>query len=66
MCAYLIFVANISNEMCGEKFVMWRNFRFLCVKNVEKSEIYSHVENFKFRHMKDMEKSKISPHMECV
>ena len=34
---YLIFVTNISNESCGEKIVMWRNFRFQCVMNVEKS-----------------------------
>ena len=34
--------------LCGEKSVMWRNFRFLCVTNVEKSEIspYLSCENF--------------------
>ena len=26
----LIFVANITNEICGEKFVMWRNLIFIC------------------------------------
>ena len=25
--AYLIFVTNITNEMCGEIFFMWRNFQ---------------------------------------
>jgi len=44
VCSYLLFVANITNESCGEKFVMWRNFRILCVINVEKSKISPHVE----------------------
>ena len=42
--AYLIFVTCITCQTCGEKFVMWRNFRFLCVINVEKSEISPYVE----------------------
>ena len=42
--AYLIFVANITNEICGEKVVMWRNFRFICMRDVAKSEISLHVE----------------------
>ena len=46
-CPYLIFVTNITNEICGEKFVMWRIFRFFCMTNVEKSEISPHVEYFK-------------------
>ena len=41
---YLIFVTNITNEICGDKFVMWRNFRFICTTDVEKSDISSHVE----------------------
>ena len=40
---YLIFVTYITYEICGEKFVIWRNFRFLFVINVEKSEISPHV-----------------------
>ena len=42
--AYLIFVTNITNEICGEKIVMWRKFKFICVTDVEKSEISPHVE----------------------
>ena len=30
--------------ICGEKSVMWRNFRFLNVTNVEKSEVSPQVE----------------------
>ena len=41
--AYLIFVTSITSQTCGEKSVMWRNFRFLCVTNVEISEISPHV-----------------------
>ena len=43
---HLIFVTNITNEICGEKFVMWRNFRSLHICNVEKYEITQHVEKF--------------------
>ena len=32
--------------ICGEKSVMWRNFRFLNVTNVEKSEVSPQVEQF--------------------
>ena len=45
--AYLIFVAYITYEICGEKFVMWRNLRFLCMTYAEKSEISPHVNFFK-------------------
>ena len=41
---YLIFVTNFTNEICGEKFVVWRNFNFNCMTDVEKSEISPHVE----------------------
>ena len=41
---YLIFVTFLTYGICGEKFVMWRNFRFLCTTDVEKSEISPHVE----------------------
>ena len=41
---YLIFVTYITYEICGEKFVMWRNFRFICMTDVEISEISPHVE----------------------
>ena len=51
---YLIFVANITNEICGEKFVMWRNFVFICMTDVEKSEISLHTKYLK-----------ISPHDTC-
>jgi len=42
--SYLIFVTNITNEICGEQFVMWRNFKFICMTDVEKSEISPLVE----------------------
>ena len=51
---YLIFVTIITNEMCGEKCVMWRNLRFICMTDVEKSDISPHVEQFH-----------ISPHGRC-
>ena len=41
--AYLIFVTKFTNETCGEKFVMWRHFRFPYMTNVEKSEISSYA-----------------------
>ena len=37
--SYLIFVTNITNEICGEKFVMWINLGFICMTDVKKSEI---------------------------
>ena len=42
--SYLIFVTFLTYGICGEKFVMWRNFRFLCTTDVEKSEISPYVE----------------------
>ena len=50
---YLIFFTDMSVE---KKCVMWRNFRFLCMTDVENSEISPHVEYFKFLHMKDVKK----------
>ena len=41
--AYLIFVTNPTNISVEKKIVMWRNFRFLCMTNVEISEISPHV-----------------------
>ena len=32
--AYLIFVTNPTNISVEKKFVMWRNFRFLCMTDV--------------------------------
>ena len=43
---YLIFVTYFTYEICGEKIIMWRNFRFLCTTDVEKSEISQHFQNF--------------------
>ena len=42
--AYLIFVTNPTNISVEKKFVMWRNFRFQYVTDVENSEISPHVE----------------------
>ena len=41
----LIFVTNTTN-ISGEKFVMWRNFRFLNMIEMEKSEVSPHMEKF--------------------
>ena len=43
-CLYLIFVTNITNEICGEKSVMWKNSRFLYMTNVEKSAMWRNSE----------------------
>ena len=43
-CPYLIFVTNITNEICGEKSVMRRNSRFLYMTNVEKSAMWRNSE----------------------
>ena len=50
---YLIFVTYTTN-ISEEKFVMWRNFRFLNVTDMEKSEVSPHMEKFP-----------ISPHHRC-
>ena len=44
MLAYLIFVTGTTGSARGEKSVMWRNFKFLYMTDVEKSEISSHVD----------------------
>ena len=41
--AYLIFVTYPTNIFVEKKFVMWRNFRFLCITNMEKSDISPHL-----------------------
>ena len=43
----LIFVTNITNYICGEKIVMWRNFIFQCMTIVGKLKISPHVEKFR-------------------
>ena len=42
----LIFVTNITNYICGEKIVIWRNFSFPCMTIVGKLKISPHVEKF--------------------
>ena len=44
--SYLIFVTKFTCETCGEKSVMWRNFRFLYMANGEESENYSGISDF--------------------
>ena len=52
----------ITCQTCGEKFVRWRNFRFLCV--MWRNLIFLLMGSiFKYRHMKGVDKSKISPHL---
>ena len=46
----------------GKKLVMWRNFRFQYMTNVEKSTPC--VEEFQIFHTTDMEKSEILPNLE--
>ena len=48
----------------GEKLVMWRNFRFQYMTDVEKSEISPRVEEFQIFHTTDVEKSEILPNLE--
>ena len=43
--SYLIFVTGTTGGACGDKSVMWRNFRFLCITDVEKSNFF-HMTNF--------------------
>ena len=42
----LIFVTDITDYICGEKVVMWRNFSFPCMTIVGKLKISPHVEKF--------------------
>ena len=44
-----------------KKFIMWRNFKFKYMTDVEISEISPHVEEFYIFHTTDVEKSKILP-----
>ena len=44
----LIYVANITNYIHGEKIVMWRNFSFPCMTIVGKLKISPHVEKFQY------------------
>ena len=41
---YFIFVTDPTDISVEKKFVMWRNFKFLCTTDVEKSKISPHVE----------------------
>ncbi len=57
----------------GEKSVMWRNFRFQCMTDVEKFEISPHAEEFQlFPHnrcgeiLPNLEEFYISPHDRCA
>ena len=47
--ADLIFVTDITDYICGEKSVMWRNFKFLYMKHVEKAKISPHVDHMWIR-----------------
>ena len=44
--SYLIFVTGTTGRTRGEKSVMWRNFKFLYLTDVEITEISPHVESF--------------------
>ena len=44
--------------------VMWRNFRFQHMTDVEKSEVAPCVEEFQISHTTDVEKSEILPNLE--
>ena len=43
---------------------MWRNFRFIHMTDVEKSEISPRVEEFQIFHITDVEKSEILLNLE--
>ena len=58
---HVILITYIEVE---EKLVMWRNFRFQCMKDVEESEISPHEEEFQFFHTTDVEKCEILPNFE--
>ena len=45
----------------GQKMVMWKNFRFQYMTDVEKSEISPHKEEFQIFHTTDMEKYEVLP-----
>ena len=62
----LIFVTNITNYICGEKFVMWRNFSFPCMTIVGKLKISPHVEKLQMSSHDRCGEIGNSPHMACV
>ena len=66
--AYLIFIINITKYTYLEtKSVMWRNFRFLNMTDVEKSEVSPHVEHFQiYPHDRGVEISNLSTYVMCV
>ena len=41
---YLIFVTDSRTVSVEKKSVMWRNYKFLYMTNVEKSKIHPHVD----------------------
>ena len=53
--------------ICAEKLVMWRNFRFLYMIDVEKSEVSPHVEHFQiYPNDRGVEISNLSTYVMCV
>ena len=61
----MIFVTSINYiYIGGEKSVMWRNFRFQCMTDVEKFEISPHAEEFQLFHTIDAGKCEILPNLE--
>ena len=55
--ADLIFVTILTNQVCGEKSFIWRNFKFLYIPYVKKSKSICNVEEF--LHLTNVEKSEI-------
>ena len=53
---YLILVTHITYGICGDKFVMWRNIRFLYMTDVK---------NLKILYICHVKKCQISPHERC-
>ena len=53
----MIFVTDSRTVSVEKKSVMWRNFKFLYMTDVEKSKIHPMWINFKFLRMTDVEKS---------
>ena len=62
---YLIFVTYIAYISLGGKvLVMWRNFRFKYMTDVEKFQILHMQRNFSFFHTIDAEKCEFLPNLE--
>ena len=57
----IIIMLQRIQHVCEEKFVMWRNFRFICMTDADAKFLHMRS-NFKFFHMKGAEKSEIFPH----